>query len=105
MPNVDVVDLNNQKVGEIELSDTVFAAPVKKALLYEAVRHHLAGTAPGHGQDQGPSGSIRLGQEAVAAERHRPGPCGVHPLSAVEARRHGSRSGPPRLQLQAAEER
>jgi large subunit ribosomal protein L4 len=47
MPNVDIVDLNNQKVGEIELSDTVFAAPVKKALLYEAVRHHLAGTRRG----------------------------------------------------------
>jgi len=42
MPRVDVVDLNNQKVGEIDLSDSVFAAPVKEALLYEAVRHHLA---------------------------------------------------------------
>jgi large subunit ribosomal protein L4 len=39
--------LNNLKVGEIELSDTVFAAPVKDALLYEAVRHHLAGTRRG----------------------------------------------------------
>jgi large subunit ribosomal protein L4 len=47
MPNVDIVDLNNQKVGEIELSDIVFAAPVKDALLYEAVRHHLAGTRRG----------------------------------------------------------
>ncbi len=42
MPKVDVVDLNNQKVGELELADSVFAAPVKEALLYEAVRHHLA---------------------------------------------------------------
>lgn len=42
MPRVDVVDLNNQKVGEIELADSVFAAPVKEALLYEAVRHYLA---------------------------------------------------------------
>jgi large subunit ribosomal protein L4 len=42
MPKVDVVDLNNQKVGEIDLSDAVFAAPVKDALLYEAVRHHMA---------------------------------------------------------------
>ena len=42
MPKVDVVDLNNEKVGEIELSDQVFAAPINKALLYEAVRHHTA---------------------------------------------------------------
>lgn len=42
MPKVDVVDLNNKKVGEIKLSDQVFAAPVKQALLYEAVRHYQA---------------------------------------------------------------
>ena len=35
---VDVVDLNNQKVGEIDLADRVFAAEVNDALLYEAVR-------------------------------------------------------------------
>ncbi len=42
MPKVDVVDLNNQKIGELELSEAVFAAPVNEALLYEAVRHHMA---------------------------------------------------------------
>jgi large subunit ribosomal protein L4 len=42
MPRVDVVDLNNQKVGELELSDDVFAVEVNDALLYEAVRHHEA---------------------------------------------------------------
>ena len=47
MPTVDVVDLNNQKVGEVELSDSVFAAEVNEALLYEAVRHHLAGQRSG----------------------------------------------------------
>ncbi len=41
MPKVDVVDLNNQKVGEVELSETVFGAEVKQALLYEAVRQYL----------------------------------------------------------------
>jgi large subunit ribosomal protein L4 len=43
MPKVDVVDLNNQKVGEVDLSESVFAAPVNEALLYEAVRHQMAG--------------------------------------------------------------
>jgi len=47
MPKVDVVDLNNQKVGELELSEAVFAAPVNDALLYEAVRHHMAGRRSG----------------------------------------------------------
>ena len=42
MPIVEVVDLENKKVGEVELSDSVFAAPINEALLYEAVRHHLA---------------------------------------------------------------
>jgi len=47
MPLVDVVDLNNQKVGEVELSDDVFAAEVNEALLYEAVRHYRAGRRAG----------------------------------------------------------
>jgi large subunit ribosomal protein L4 len=42
MPSVDVIDLNNQKVGSLELADAVFGAPVNEALLYEAVRHHMA---------------------------------------------------------------
>ena len=52
MPSVDVLDLNNKKVGSVELADAVFAAPVNEALLYEAVRHYLAGRRGGNGQDQ-----------------------------------------------------
>jgi len=44
---VDVVDLNNQKVGEIDLADRVFAAEVNDSLLYEAVRQHQAGRRAG----------------------------------------------------------
>ena len=47
MPSVDIIDLSNKKVGTVDLSDAVFAAPVNEALLYEAVRHHLAGTRRG----------------------------------------------------------
>jgi large subunit ribosomal protein L4 len=47
MPKVDVVDLENQKVGEVELSDEVFSADVNEALLYEAVRHFRAGQRRG----------------------------------------------------------
>ncbi len=47
MPTVDIVDLNNQKVGDLELSDAVFGAEVNEALLYEAVRHYQAGLRAG----------------------------------------------------------
>jgi len=48
MPTVDVVDLNNQKVGELELADDVFGAEVNQALLYEAVRQFQAGKHTGN---------------------------------------------------------
>jgi len=48
MPKVDVLDLNNTKVGELDLADTVFGAEVNEALLYEAVRHYLAGKRGGN---------------------------------------------------------
>ena len=47
MPTVDVVDINNAKVGELELADEVFGAEVNDALLYEAVRHYQAGKRAG----------------------------------------------------------
>jgi large subunit ribosomal protein L4 len=43
MPTVDVVDLNNNTVGQISLADEVFGAEVNEALLYEAVRQYRAG--------------------------------------------------------------
>lgn len=47
MPTVDVVDLNNQKVGQLDLADEVFGAEVNEALLYEAVRQYQAGQRAG----------------------------------------------------------
>ena len=47
MPTVDIVDLNNQKFGEIALADEVFGAEVNQNLLYEAVRHYQAGQRAG----------------------------------------------------------
>jgi large subunit ribosomal protein L4 len=47
MPTVDVVDLSNQKVGEIALADDVFGAEVNQDLLYEAVRQYQAGLRAG----------------------------------------------------------
>ena len=47
MPTVDVVDLNNEKVGEVDLADEVFGAEVNESLLYEAVRQYQAGLRSG----------------------------------------------------------
>ena len=42
MPTLDVVDLKNQKVGSITLSDEVFAAPIRSYLLTEIVNWQRA---------------------------------------------------------------
>jgi large subunit ribosomal protein L4 len=47
MPSVDIINLNNEKVGQIDLADNVFAAEVNQDLLYEAVRHSQAGLRAG----------------------------------------------------------
>ena len=47
MPKVDVYDLTNERIGELELSDVVFGAEVNEHLLYESVRHYLAGERSG----------------------------------------------------------
>lgn len=48
MPVVEVINLKNEKAGEIELADVVFAAEVNEHLLYESVRHHLAAERGGN---------------------------------------------------------
>lgn len=42
MASFDVVDLGGKKVGSIDLSDDVFAAPVREHLLWEVVKAQLA---------------------------------------------------------------
>jgi large subunit ribosomal protein L4 len=48
MANVDVVNLNGEKVGSVELADAVFAPEqVNEALLWEAVKHYRASLRQG----------------------------------------------------------
>jgi large subunit ribosomal protein L4 len=42
MANHDIIDLQNQKVGTIELNDAVFAAPIRRHLLTEVVNWQRA---------------------------------------------------------------
>jgi large subunit ribosomal protein L4 len=47
MPKLQVKNLDNKVVGEIELSESVFAAKVNKSLLFAAVKHYLDGLRQG----------------------------------------------------------
>lgn len=47
MPVIKIKNLNNQEVGELELNDAVFSAPLNKALIYEAVKSYLANQRQG----------------------------------------------------------
>jgi large subunit ribosomal protein L4 len=47
MPKAKIFNLMNEAVGELDLNPEVFGAEVNRALLYEAVRHHLAGLRAG----------------------------------------------------------
>src|SRR5436853_6209962 len=42
MPVIKLKNLENKEVGEVELNDAIFAAPLNKALIYEAVKGYLA---------------------------------------------------------------
>jgi large subunit ribosomal protein L4 len=47
MPVVKVKNLKNEEVGELELSDEVFGAPLNKPLIYEAIKSFLANQRAG----------------------------------------------------------
>jgi large subunit ribosomal protein L4 len=47
MPAVNIINLRNEVVGSIDLSDAVFGAEVNQNLLYEAVRWYRAGLRAG----------------------------------------------------------
>jgi large subunit ribosomal protein L4 len=47
MPTVDVKNLNNEKVGEIKLSDDVFGVELNESLIYYAVNNYLTNQRQG----------------------------------------------------------
>ena len=47
MPAVDIIDLENNVVGSVDLVDQVFGVTVNEDLLYHAVRHYQAGRRAG----------------------------------------------------------
>lgn len=55
MAKLEIVNQAGEKVGEIELSDKVFASPVKEHLLWEVVVSQLAGRRGGNASTKGRS--------------------------------------------------
>ena len=47
MPTVKVHNLKNEEVGEIELSDAVFGAPLNEALVHAAVKNYMQNARQG----------------------------------------------------------
>jgi large subunit ribosomal protein L4 len=47
MPTVDVKNLNNEKVGEMKLSDDVFGVELNESLIYYAVNNYLTNQRQG----------------------------------------------------------
>src|ERR1044072_5188396 len=47
MPTVKVRNIKNEEVGEVELSDVVFGAPLNEPLIHAAVRNYMANARQG----------------------------------------------------------
>lgn len=47
MPTVDILNIENKKVGTANLNDNIFASPVKESLFYETVKMQLANRRAG----------------------------------------------------------
>jgi large subunit ribosomal protein L4 len=47
MPTVKVRNIKNEEVGELELSDSVFGAPLNEGLIHAAVRNYMANARQG----------------------------------------------------------
>jgi len=47
VPKVDVLNVSGQRVGEIELNDSIFGIEVNQHVLYEAVKNYLANQRQG----------------------------------------------------------
>lgn len=63
MPTVEVKNLNNQSVGQLELSDQVFGAPLNEALIYDALKNYQAN------QRQGTVGTKTRGNTAGSGKK------------------------------------
>ncbi|MBC8552194.1 MAG: 50S ribosomal protein L4 [Nitrospira sp.] len=60
MLNVDVINKENKSVGSTELPEDIFGVEIKKAMLHEVVRNHLANKRQGNASTK-TKGNVRGG--------------------------------------------
>ena len=102
---VDIVNPQNEKVGSLDLRDEVFGGRVKTDLIHESVVRANAAERRGTHATKTRAMVSGIGQEAVAAEGHRPRPRRRDPQPAVAQGRHGVRAAAAQLRLPAAARR
>ena len=107
MAKADVVNIQGEKVGEVELNDAVWAADIKPYLMHDVVVMQLDEPAPGHRLDEDARRGARRRKEAVAAEGDGPGKGGKLDVARVGRRRDRLRAeaeGVPYVGAQEGEE-
>ena len=88
----DIVNLDNQNVGSMELADSVFAVEVRADILSRVVNWQLANRR-GNAQDENDRRSQRYNEKTVQTERYGACPSGIFACDAVPRRRHQLWSG------------
>src|SRR5262245_50887398 len=97
MDALKVVNLKNEKVGELTPDESVFGYPLKRHLIYETERLPLGRTLR-HAPDQDARRGLGERPHGVEAEQDRAGTRRLGPKLDLEARRHVVRPPPARLQ-------
>ena len=104
MPTVKVRNIKNEEIGEVELSDAVFGAPLNEGLIHAAVRNFMANARQGTSATKTRGDVSGAGRKLWETKRHGSRAYRVAPFATVERRRQRAWSAAPRLVLQHAEE-
>jgi len=102
MPKTTLYGRTGEAIGEVELPEELFAAPINIAVLHQVVTAQLAGRHLGTHDTKRRGEVSGGGKEAVPSEGHRPGAPGFHSLAAVHRRRRGLRTAPALLRPASA---
>jgi len=65
MATLDIIDLSGKRLGQLEVSDEVFASEVKEHLLWEVVRYQRAARRAGTASTKGRSEVHRTGKKSI----------------------------------------
>ena len=96
---VDVLNMQGEKVKQVELPAAIFEAKVNPDLMHQAFQRQMANARLGTHQTKVRGEVAGGGTQALEAEGHRPRPPGLHHLGAVGRRRPHSHA--PSAQVHA----